>query len=41
MRGQLFGASLFQLQLVWLLFAASTWDDYHFVVSVYLQTTAS
>jgi hypothetical protein len=25
MRGQLFGVSLLQLQLVWLLFAASTW----------------
>ena len=25
MRGQLFGVSLFQLQLVWLLFAAGTW----------------
>src|ERR1017187_4501713 len=25
MRGQLFGISLFQLQLVWLLFAAGTW----------------
>lgn len=25
MRGQLFGVSLFQLQLIWLLFAAGTW----------------
>jgi hypothetical protein len=25
MRGQLFGVSLFQLQLVWLLFATGTW----------------
>ena len=40
MRGELFGVSLFQLQLVWLLFAVRHMGGHDFLVSVCLQTTA-
>jgi len=40
-RGRLLGVTLFQLQLIWFIFAAGTWTVTIFFISAYSQTTAA